>query len=145
MIGVNRALRKLDGNAHGQRWAFMATLRVPNLDGTPYLTRLRFVQTPWFGIYLHQIHTKDWDRHLHDHPWRFASLVLSGAYCEKVAERPEGTDLGVTREVWRDQGRMHPGQLAVRIVAEGHVRERRAAWRPARSGPQHGRRGADGS
>jgi hypothetical protein len=64
------------------RWEFMRTFRITGSDGSPYLTRLRIVQTPLFGIYLHTIHRPDEDRHLHDHPWNFISLVLSGAYSE---------------------------------------------------------------
>lgn len=107
MIGINRMLRKLPHNAHGQRWGILTMMRVPNLDGSPYLTRLRFVQTPLFGVYLHWIHTEDWDRHLHDHPWRFTSFVLSGGYCEKLAARPEGTVLGLPENIWRTQGSIH--------------------------------------
>lgn len=120
MIGVNRALRKLPGNTYNQRWAVLKRLQVPNLDGTPYLTRFRFIQTPLFGVYLHQIHTRDWERHLHDHPWRFASLILSGGYREAVA-RPYGVELGEATLTWRRRGRMHrfPADGAHSIV---HVR-----------------------
>jgi hypothetical protein len=50
----------------------------------PYLDRLRIVQTPLFGIYLHHIHRADKDPDPHDHPWGFFSLVLSGWYTEHV-------------------------------------------------------------
>lgn len=53
-------------------------------DGDPYLDRLRIIQTPWFGIYLHKIHREDTDPDPHDHPWWFASIVLSGGYAEEV-------------------------------------------------------------
>jgi hypothetical protein len=78
------------------RWAFLEGLDV-GADGDPYLDRLRIVQTPWFGIYLHHIHRPDRDRDPHDHPWAFASLVLAGAYQEQVW--PDKRDLA--RSVWR--------------------------------------------
>jgi hypothetical protein len=65
------------------RWAFMNGFLVSR-DGRPYLDRLRLVQTPLFGVYLHRIHQPDTDRDPHDHPWPFLSLVLSGAYTERV-------------------------------------------------------------
>lgn len=65
------------------RWAFLSLYRIKNRDGSPYLTRFRILQTPWFGIYLHRIHTHDTDRDLHDHPWTFLSIVLLGGYVEE--------------------------------------------------------------
>lgn len=66
-----------------ERWAFLSGLDV-GTDGDPYLDRLRIIQTPLFGVYLHHIHRPDRDRDPHDHPWAFASLVLAGAYEESV-------------------------------------------------------------
>lgn len=54
-------------------------------DGDPnrnYLSRLRIIQTPWFGVYLHRFDTPDPRPTLHDHPWNFVSLVLRGGYIE---------------------------------------------------------------
>ena len=66
-----------------QRWAFMEGMDI-GAEGDPYLDRLRIVQTPWFGVYLHHIHRPDRDRDPHDHPWAFASLVLTGRYTEVI-------------------------------------------------------------
>ncbi len=65
------------------RWALLSALDI-GADGDPFLDRLRLVQTPWFGIYLHHIHRPDADPYPHDHPWWFASLVLTGGYLEEV-------------------------------------------------------------
>jgi hypothetical protein len=65
------------------RWALLSALDV-GADGDPYLDRLRIVQTPLFGIYLHHIHRADREPFPHDHPWWFASLVLTGSYSETV-------------------------------------------------------------
>lgn len=65
-------------------WALMSTFDIPcDLTETKvYLRRLRIIQTPWFGIYLHETSNPDVDPHLHDHPWTFWSLVLKGGYTE---------------------------------------------------------------
>lgn len=66
-----------------ERWAFLSALDI-GADGDPYLDRLRIIQTPWFGIYLHHIHRPDREPDPHDHPWNFASMVLAGWYEELV-------------------------------------------------------------
>lgn len=66
-----------------ERWAVLSGLDI-GADGDPYLDRLRIVQTPLFGIYLHHIHRPDREPDPHDHPWWFASLVLTGEYAEFV-------------------------------------------------------------
>ena len=66
-----------------RRWAFLEGFDI-GADGDPYLDRLRIIQTPLFGIYLHHIHREDRDRDPHDHPWSFISVVLAGSYLETV-------------------------------------------------------------
>jgi len=51
-------------------------------DGSLYMGRWKIFETPWLSARLHLIATPDYDRHLHDHPWDFVSVVLSGAYVE---------------------------------------------------------------
>jgi hypothetical protein len=65
------------------RWGLLTGLDV-GADGDPYLDRLRIIQTPLFGLYLHHIHRADREPDPHDHPWWFASIVLAGAYQEQV-------------------------------------------------------------
>ena len=65
------------------RWAFLEGLDV-GADGDPYLDRLRIVQTPWFGVYLHHIHRPDRDRDPHDHPWVLRRWCSAGAISETV-------------------------------------------------------------
>lgn len=71
-----------------------------------YLRRHFLIRLPWFGIYLHNIRRSDRDRHLHDHPWPFCSLVLAGYYYEYF---PDGTFL------YRE-----PGSLVYRGAREFH-------------------------
>lgn len=51
--------------------------------GEPYLTRWHLFKCKWFRVFLHQIHRPDKDRHLHNHPWPWASgIILTGGYDE---------------------------------------------------------------
>lgn len=72
------------------RWALMARMRIESkhTPGEIYLDRLRIVQTPYFGVYLHWIHEPDSDRDPHDHPWNFTSIILKGSYTERVWDYP---------------------------------------------------------
>ena len=66
------------------RWAFMQRFEIPTFDDDGlYLTRWRIVQTPWAALYLHRMDAPDSRPTLHDHPWRFLSLVLRGGYVER--------------------------------------------------------------
>lgn len=84
---------KVIGGKPGSRWAFLEGFDI-GIEGDPYLDRLRIIQTPLFGLYLHHIHRPDRDRDPHDHPWSFASVILAGSYHEKVW--PDKTDPGRT-------------------------------------------------
>lgn len=44
------------------------------------------IQTPWFAFRVHRILRSDADEHLHDHPWHFASFLLTGGYAEVLPE-----------------------------------------------------------
>jgi hypothetical protein len=73
------------------RWAILERFEIVK-RGRPYLDRVRLVQTPLGSLYLHRIHSPDMDEYPHDHPWWFASVVLSGRYTESVYANP--SDLG---------------------------------------------------
>lgn len=75
----------------------MQWFHVLNGDGTPHLSRLRIIQTPLGGVYLHAIHSKDDDRDPHDHPWTFWSMVLSGIYIDRVWDDPRDLKDSYTR------------------------------------------------
>lgn len=78
-----KSKRKL-ANGRSSRWALWDVFRVPDYDTEgDYLTRIRIVQTPVFGIYLHRFDGPDPRPTLHDHPWAFTSIVLRGGYVER--------------------------------------------------------------
>ena len=55
--------------------------RILGLNDQSYLDRWPLALTPWGRVYLHRFHAPD-PACLHDHPWRFWSLVLWGGYWE---------------------------------------------------------------
>lgn len=84
-------MKKTQGQ-RSPRWAFWAKMLIPCQNGIPYLFRLRIIQTPLFGVYLHDIYEPDGDRDSHNHPWSFVSIVLRGSYVERVYSDPEHSD-----------------------------------------------------
>lgn len=68
-------------------WLIARAKRTPyfhlhHADGTLYMERYWLLQTRWANARVHCIHTADLDRHMHDHPWSFISVVLRGFYLE---------------------------------------------------------------
>ena len=94
-------------------WRFMHGLTAgPPED--PFLDQLQLVRTPWFGVYLHCIHRPD-EPAPHDHPWPFASLVLSGGYLETLY--PDKRD----GEHWRVRYRRRFSLAGVRLRSAHRV------------------------
>lgn len=59
--------------------------RIIDIEGKPYLER--YALGCLFGVtfYLHRFVGQDEERHVHDHPWRWArAIVLKGGYVEEV-------------------------------------------------------------
>jgi hypothetical protein len=80
--------------------------------GEPYLIRWEILRTPWFSILYHTILRSDWDRALHDHPWNFTSIILSGGYYEHVLRSYLGPNFTVvtggkpSEPIWYGRGRI---------------------------------------
>lgn len=66
---------------HG-RWELMKTFVIGSQQN-PMMKRVRVIQTPLFGIYVHFIYREDLDPDPHDHPWNFFRMVLKGGYTEE--------------------------------------------------------------
>lgn len=94
-FGEHKTVAELKSDAvqgrRSPRWAVWSRMTIPCQDGLQYLVRLRILQTPWFGIYLHDIYEPDDERAPHNHPWSFISIVVRGWYVEKVYPNPERT------------------------------------------------------
>lgn len=52
-------------------------------DGVLHFRRWLLFYLPYFRIYFHHILESDKDKHMHDHPWHFISIIVSGGYEEK--------------------------------------------------------------
>lgn len=107
----------------------MQRVDIPDLldEDAVYLTRRWLIQTPAFGICLHAIRVPDADRHLHDHPWPFLSVVLRGSYTDSRA--PDATAALDQRS--RRRLRHRPG--VPRLMRRGHFHairtlERTPTW-----------------
>jgi hypothetical protein len=53
-------------------------------EGKLHFRRWQILKTPWFSIYIHGIYAADQDKHLHNHPWDYKSIVLKGSYIEET-------------------------------------------------------------
>ena len=59
-------------------------------DDTPYITRWRIFDSPWFGIFVHRMHRPDAQPVHHNHPWAFVSFILRGGYRESFIDPADG-------------------------------------------------------
>lgn len=68
------------------KWAFMEGFEVPDFEDPSriYLARLRILQTPLFGIYVHRLGTPDARKSFHNHPFPFVSFLIRGEYTEMI-------------------------------------------------------------
>lgn len=122
------------------RWGLLTGLDV-GADGDPYLDRLRIIQTPLFGLYLHHIHRPDREPDPHDHPWWFASIVLSGWYEELVwADKRQRALIKPPMCQRRERGRWslrHIGLRGAHIITD----VRGPLWTLVLTGPKRGKWG----
>lgn len=75
------------GNAveHRGRWLpykEIADACAPQIG--PLMIRYFLFRSRWVSIYIHHFLRSDNERHLHDHPWRFITVLLSGGYHENT-------------------------------------------------------------
>lgn len=93
-------------------------------DGTLYMGRWWLLQPRWWtlgiAVRVHHIATPDLDRHLHDHPWPFLSIVLRGWYVESrpISRAPcfrEDADEEICYLTQR-----HAGSVAYRASTDRH-------------------------
>lgn len=96
----------------------------------PYMRRWYVIpRNPLFNVYVHKFLRSDDDRALHDHPWWFVSLMLSGQYTEvtenarTVRSAPEpwrlfwgDRPLAFRRATWRHRVELvKPGRTASEV------------------------------
>ena len=91
--------------------------------GNPYMLRYTLAELLGREVKLHIMLRSDDDREMHDHPWGFWSLVLSGGYDEEVpANQINPTELPCTTSISRDTWQIAraPGQLDYRAPEWRH-------------------------
>lgn len=112
MTSIDRLLRRIDPDP-----------LVIGRDSTDvYMIRYRLFKFRWFNVYAHHFSRGDLDPCLHDHPWRFVTLILAGGYTEILANG----------ERWRP-----PGTLLYRSATHRHrVVTTRPAWSVVVTGPR---------
>lgn len=91
-MSARMRLRRADGAVYLDRWGF----EWPAKSEEPY-------RRPWFGVFVHRMDAADPGQDLHDHPWWFGSLILSGGY----TEQRENTRHAPTVAQWAEAGQMH--------------------------------------
>lgn len=57
---------------------------IKSKTGKLHFRRWELIKTPWFSVWIHGIYAADEDKHLHNHPWDFKSLILKGSYLEET-------------------------------------------------------------
>ena len=99
-------------------WLIRRAMRTPYIHLEGYLNRywlFPYGSLPFgIAIRLHHILRSDNDRHLHDHPFAFLSIVLRGGYYEERLARSYGK-IELRRRVWRG-----PGSIAFRRATDFH-------------------------
>ena len=64
-------------------WKTIKTIK-DKTTGVVHFKRFCYFSCGWFGIYKHIITQADKEKHEHDHPWDFWSLIVEGCYAEFV-------------------------------------------------------------
>lgn len=85
----------------------------PYFDLEGYMNRWWFIKPKrWlpFAIRVHEILRSDSDRHLHDHPWHYVTVILKGGYYETTFNK-----YGQKVERWHG-----PGSILVRTADTYH-------------------------
>jgi len=91
---------------------FFLVKEIKSRDGELHFRRWRIIETPWFSIYVHGIYKADEDKHMHDHPWNYTSIVLRGFFSERIPDpnrpnREECLVLGPSKIVRRKAEQFH--------------------------------------
>jgi hypothetical protein len=105
-------------------------------DGEPYLIRWYLFRCKRFQICLHHILLSDYDC-LHDHPWKFITLILKGGYYERIPryDRLFKTELGNTIDNILN-GRIIANEVVKKWYGPGSLLGRPAKWKHALELPE---------
>ena len=98
-------------------------------DDSLYMGRWWLFQTRWLSCRVHHIASADYDRHFHDHPFSFVSIVLRGWYREQRPSQiqpcflSDGQELsyGTDRKAWSTAYRSTSDRHLISEVSPGGV------------------------
>lgn len=128
-----------DGRRVFCEFRFLGFGWLSDIIGGDYMRRW-VLRTPWCVFRLHHILRGDGDRHFHDHPFDFSSLVLRGGYIEhRPNAAPRRLRAGhVLRRQAEDLHRLelNPGKTAWTLVVAKPARrgwgfQTEQGWIPA--------------
>jgi len=125
-------------------WIIRRAMRTPYVHLAGYMERYWFIRIgrrgggqsgtyPLVGARVHHILRSDDDRHFHDHPWPYLTVILRGGYWEV---RPVFIDQVVSYERRRWHG---PGSVLLRRAGSWHrleLPEGQTAWTLFCTGPK---------
>lgn len=104
--------------------------------GSLYMRRWRIIDLLWFGLRVHHIARSDADCELHDHPFTFVSIILTGGYYEHTIDGRR-TWYGPGSVVVRSADNLHRLELLKDLDAGGPCIDReRSAWTLVVRGPR---------
>ena len=75
----------------GRRWPRYRVIRSCDAAKGPLLVHYFLLRTRPISVFLHHLIASDEDRALHDHPWSFITILLTGGYWEHT----------MTERLWR--------------------------------------------
>jgi len=80
---------ELDGvEPEAGRWPKKRIIFSCDKSKGPLLVRYFLLRSPWISVFVHHLIQSDDERALHDHPWSFITILLSGGYWEHtISER----------------------------------------------------------
>jgi len=80
----------------------------------------KILQLAGIAIRIHHIMKPDRDRHMHDHPWWWISIVLRGSYVE-ITPNPDGAEVWPTTASEPVLGHIrHTGSIAIKRPTDRH-------------------------
>lgn len=91
-------------------------------DGSLYMGRWWLFRTRWLSARVHHIASPDYDRHMHDHPFSFVSIILRGEYVENRPQKVEPCFIGNGRD-WEACTKLlrTTGSVAYRRCTQRHL------------------------
>ncbi len=101
---------------------------IERTEGVPYLIRWNLLgigeDSKYFSIKLHKILASD-SNNLHNHPWKFVSIILKGSYLETTKWYYQGDYTGWSPSVWSECNKCY---VTSKIFSSGSILKRPAYW-----------------